>query len=69
MTTTHTTNSAAVRFLLKTAGITVDSKDRVRGIFLEDGIIATVADLVAIHQQGGNAALVAAIADSAAIHG
>ena len=69
MTTTHTTNPAAVRFLLKTAGLTVDSKDRVRGIYLEDGIVATVADLVAIHQQGGNEALVSLIAESTAIHG
>lgn len=69
MTTTHTTNPAAVRLLLKAAGLSVDSKDRVRGIYLEDGIIATVADLVAIHQQGGNAALVAVIADNARIHG
>ena len=31
--------------------------------------VAAVADLVAIHQQGGNAALVAVIADNARIHG
>lgn len=69
MTTTTNHITGAVKIGEVWVNITVDHADRVIGCYLEDGSIATVADLREIAETRGTKALAAILADSIAIHG
>ena len=50
-------------------GYKIDSKDRVPGLFMEDGSLATIPALVEHYANHGISALISLISDSALIHG
>lgn len=59
----------AVDIALKLWDFTVDHADRIPGCYLEDGSVATLTDLRHYVHNHGPKALVALLADNAAIHG
>lgn len=64
-----TSTEKTVRYSLKINGYTVDHADRIPGLYLDNGCIATITDLVDVLDAQGVKGLIALLNDSALIHG
>lgn len=68
-TTTMTATEKTVRYTVRKWDLTVDNNNRILGCYLEDGSVATIADLCEILDTHKVIGLVSFLADNARIHG